>query len=164
MTSRVAWSWGQDTHSTRLTPIVQVLTLSHSQTSWSLSACHPEPSRVPSKTHHSEGRVFSFDFETKLKKKIRQPGYGRHLGGQGSTEREKQEFLKADGGSPCTRSAKLQNAAHVKGSKSAHLRLGETSVGQHRPPAGLSSLHPTVKTCQPGLSRQFRSGHSQGSR
>lgn len=104
MTSRVAWSWGQDTHSTRLTPIVQVLTLSHSQTSWSLSACHPEPSRVPSKTHHSEGRVFSFDFETKLKKNIRQPGYGRHLGGQGSSEREKQEFLKADGGSPCTRS------------------------------------------------------------
>lgn len=71
------------------TPAVPVRTLRRSRSSGSLSACRPEPSLLPSRTHRSEGRAFSSAFKTKPHKNIRRQGVGGGLWAVKGAPREK---------------------------------------------------------------------------
>lgn len=134
------------------TPAVPVRTLRRSRSSGSLSACRPEPSLLPSRTHRSEGRAFSSAFKTKPHKNIRRQGVGGGLWAVKGAPREKSR-----------RVYRLTVEARVRAGPGSATQPRERArvrppasrepPGGRPPPAGLSSLHPAVGAGQPRLPR-----------
>lgn len=148
------------------TPAVPVRTLRRSRSSGSLSACRPEPSLLPSRTHRSEGRAFSSAFKTKPHKNIRRQGVGGGLWAVKGAPREKSRRvyrLTVEARVRAGPGSATQPRERASERASPPARIGG-AARRPAPPTGLSSLHPAVGAGQPRVPRHSRPGHGQGSR
>lgn len=144
------------------TPAVPVRTLRRSRSSGSLSACRPEPSLLPSRTHRSEGRAFSSAFKTKPHKNIRRQGVGGGLWAVKGAPREKSRRVYR-----LTVEARVRAGPGSATQPRERARVPHPHGGAARRPAAARWPDLPTPRCGGGSApspQDSRPGHGQGSR